>query len=361
MKDTFFENMKKQMEPSRGVMLSLEERIATEKRTSKTVKILRWAPSAACLALCLLCVLNVFMPRSIQSLPLVGDAFAALNKQGEIYRMEGKTPTFLAGGADTKVESVENIPIDRDDVSGDCGYCEGLDVSFELCFNDKEGLFPQEVEFVNLSGAILEIEGNYLSPTDEIPRLCEIADGLYTGTAVFDSASVITSLEGKTTVMATLYYDGLMGSYLEMPVTREKELSISGNFSEKVEICIDISDLTINYYEEEIGDVTLEYTLHDPGRTDIVYSISEEVPWADCYNIYMKGQEPDFVTLSRFPDGEGRYLYRTVYEYGDSYVDKDGEEPVIDDSSIYVDNMVIYNEATGERWIFEEECEVAEE
>ncbi len=348
MKNTFFKSMKEQMQPDESAILSLRSMICETKKTSKAKKIISWVPSAACAFMAALCILNAAVPQSTEKLPIIGKAFASLNRRGEITRIEGKTPAFLAGNTEKK-EKVENAAIDCPGLSIDCAFANGLDLSFELLFCDEDGIFPDEVEYITLSGAFVEFDGEILNPVAEAPRLCEISPGVYSGSSLFDISPIAARLKSGSNMAAILHFDALMGSYDEMPYQRVRELTHSESYYEKLSVEVDISSLLIEHFNIPLGEVTLEYAAATDDRCDMVYSASESVDWVKSYNIYSDAGEPTLITSSLFPSSDGKYYFRSVY------TDRSDNEAEIDEDLLskqmmykYMDKISVYNEATGE-------------
>lgn len=347
-----FGSMKEQMKPEKSVEAALHYRLETEKKKEAGYIVIRWIPAMLSVFVAFLLVFNLAMPASAEQIPLVGKVFESLNDAGRRARAEGKTPDFLMSSKKKE---------DTFGVSLSFAECNGLDLVFRVEIEDTEGLITDKSEVLTIVNSAVELEGNVIYPTDESPRLTKTAEGIYSGWASFNASAVAALLPHGTDVEATLYCDGL-NSYVE-GATYEEVTSLytyGFTYAENFSVSTDLSDLEIEYLDMEKDGVRVEYLLKNGDRTDIVYSVDENVEYAKSYSLFCDIGEPRLISSMSAKDQNGRYVYNAVFvdKYTENSILPDEENSEISDD-IYrgEGDIILYSHATGDYMIFESEEE----
>lgn len=342
MKNDIFISMKEQMIPESSIIASLEYRLKTEKKSSFAGYVVRWSVATAAATVAILLAFNMTMPSAAEQIPVVGRAFESLNDYGKQSRAEGKTPAVF----------LSEVEEEGFGISISCGESNGLDLSFTIELEDREGAVTDKTEVITLGNACVEVGGMYLYPTDESPRLFRSEDGIFRGEAVFNvSPAAILLSDGEAT--ARLYAEDII-AYVE-GATFEEVVSLYTyelSLVEELPFTVDMSELQIDYVGIERDGVKIEQILSCDARTDVVYSVGQEVDYAHSLSLLADNRAPSVTRMAATDTEDGRYVYIATFDGGES-LKADGET-----MDIYVDTPFnIYSYATGEYLSFEDRYE----
>jgi len=348
MKGTFFESMKGQMVPDSALVSGVLFDMQKEKRESASSVILRYSASALSVVVAVLCVFNMTMPAAAEQLPLVGGAFAALNESGRNARESGKTPAFLL--CEEEKQGLESIDITE-------GLCDGLDLTFHIRYEDKDGIIEEKVRSLTLSDSAVYYEGIPLRPTGESPVLYETSEGVFSGEARFNASIISGLLEDGEEMEFALHFNTVFGYYDNMEDEGGEAFRYEGTFISKSTAFVDLSKMSVEYVGAEKDGMSLEYIIRGEERTDVLFKIDGSVEYADCFLVGTGDENPDCVTMNPGRGEDGSRTYCATFSAGEK--PEAGEESVKNDKneSIYISphDVVFYNEATGESYYLSEE------
>ena len=350
MKRDLFDSMKEQMIPSDFLVSSLKYSIKESKKESAAGLILRGA--TCCLSLCVsaLCVFNMTMPAAAEKIPVVGSAFAALNESGREAREAGKTPEILI----FEKEKQEPWSIELT-----AGACDGLDLTFHIRYEDKEGKLDERVRSITLSDASVYYEGMTLRPTSEAPILYETEDGTFSGEARFNASVISGLLENTQEIEFTLHFSTVFGYWDSVADEGGEAFKYNGAFVSAGKAYVDLSKMTVEYVGAEKDGMSLEYIITGEDRTDVLFKIDGSVEYADCFVVGTESETPDCVTMNPSVGEDGSRTYCATFSGG--VKSEKGEESVKDDKneSVYISpgDVVFYSTATGESYYLDREEE----
>lgn len=353
MKKDIFSSMKEQMTPDVSVEASLKYELEKRKRCSVYSELLRWGSTAVAVLTSAVLVFNLAMPAYAEKLPIIGDALCSLNELGNENRENGKTPSFLI-----KDEAV------KEDYKLSVTYaeCNGLDAKIKIKVEDLSNKIAPEAESISLSDAILEIEGMYLYPTDENPRLSRKGDGSFSGWATFNSAAVSAFLESGKEVEAILYCEEL-SAFVEGATFEESIEKYTYEFHEATElsVAVDKSGLSVEWLGIEKYGINLEYKISSEDRMDITFTVDDSVEYPSFFSIYTDSQAPSVISVSRAAEDKGKHVYQATFisDGGKDTLEDNLNGMLEKEESYYLEGMdfVVYSEATGEYYAFESEGE----
>lgn len=353
MKRDIFSSMKEQMMPEPSVETALKYELEKRKNYPVYTSLLRWGSAAAAVLTSAVLIFNLAMPAYAEKLPIIGDALCSLNALGNESRENGKTPSFLIKDEAVKEEYKLSVSY---------AECNGLDVKIKIKVEDLSNKIAPEAESVSLSGAILEIEGMYLYPTDENPRLSRNGDGSFSGWATFNSAAVSALLESKKEVEAVLYCEEL-SAFVEGATFEESIEKYTYEFHKATElsVTVDKSGISVEYLGIEKYGINLEYKILCDDRMDITFTVDDSVEYPSCFSIYTDNQAPSVISVSRAAEDKGKHVYQATFisDSGKDVLEDNLNGMLEKEESYYLEGMdfVVYSEATGEYYAFESESE----